>query len=310
MDVIVVGEVVLDRVHAPDGTVTEIPGGSPANVAVALQRAGVATSLRARLSRDAAGRQLKAHLLSVGIDLHDAPDVDEPALVVDVVISSTGVPAYTFHVQGAADLQWTDDELSAAIPPGTQVIHTGSLAASMQPAGPRIRNWAVRTHLPITYDINVRPSLWSEDADRIATVHEVDAWVRCASIIKASDEDIASLYPDTTWQRWAEHASEGRLLVVTCGADGCRVWRDGSELATIPADNVDVIDTVGAGDTFMAWLIRGVLQRAADTHQDLPQALTSLSADALAGIATRATRAAGITCSRRGCDPPSAAEVS
>lgn len=303
------GEAVLDRVHAPDGTVAEIPGGSPANVAVALQRAGVTTSLRARLSRDAAGRLLKQHLLDNGVDLRDAPDVDEPALVVDVAISPWGVPAYTFHVHGAADLQWTDHELSAPIPAGTQVIHTGSLAASMQPAGPRIRDWAVHANLPISYDINVRPSLWSEDADRIATATEVDAWIRCASIVKASDEDIASLYPDTTWQQWAERTSESRLVVITCGADGCSVWRDGMELARVPADIVDVIDTVGAGDTFMAWLIRGVLQRAADTHQDLREALRSMSADAIAEIATLASRAAGITCSRRGCDPPSAADL-
>lgn len=310
MTVIVVGEAVLDRVRALDGQVTEVPGGSPANVAVALQRAGVSTTLRARLSRDPAGRVLHAHLRANDVDLRDAPEVDDPALVVEAVISATGVPAYTFHLDRAADLHWTAEELAQPVPPTARLIHTGSLAASMTPSGPRIRAWATTTGLPISYDINVRPSVWSSSSDREATAEQVAAWVSHACLIKASDEDIAALHPEQTWQEWAAQNSHGRLIVITLGAEGSSAWRDGAECARVAGERVDVVDTVGAGDTFMAWLVAGVLDQVADaTVSEIPQALIALSDDVIAQIMHRAGAAAAITCSRRGCNPPFGDEV-
>jgi fructokinase len=299
MRVTVVGEAVLDRVRTADGQVTEVPGGSPANVALALARAGVHASLRARFSTDRSGRLLREHLQSEGVDLSAAIDTDDPALIVDADISATGSPTYTFHLEGAADFRWSADELHQAIPDGTRFLHTGSLAATTSPGAEVIRTWATSTGVPISYDVNVRPGVWAHDQDRERTAAQVSEWARAAVILKASDEDIENLMPNHSWQDWAGLMSHGRIVVITCGGDGAHVWREGRAILHVHPEPVQVVDTVGAGDTFMAWLLASL------EHDDV----LALDTDELEAVTRRAVRAAAITCTRRGCDPPTRREM-
>jgi fructokinase len=300
MRVTVVGEAVLDRVRTAEGHVTEVPGGSPANVALALARAGVATSLRARFSTDPAGLLLRRHLESEGVDLSASVATADPALIVDADIGASGSPTYTFHLDGAADFRWTADELQAPLPPATRFLHTGSLAATMQPGADVIRTWARSTGAPISYDVNVRPSVWADDSDRRQAALAVTEWVHLAAVVKASDEDIECLMPGRSWQDWAAEVSVGRVVVITCGGDGAHVVRDGHVIAHVRPTPVEVVDTVGAGDTFMAWLL-AALAPADD--------LMTLDVRSLEAAALTAVKAAAITCTRRGCNPPTAAEM-
>jgi fructokinase len=300
MRVTVVGEAVLDRVRTADGQITEVPGGSPANVALGLTRAGVEASLRARFSLDRSGRLLRQHLLTEGVNLSASIDTDDPALIVDADISATGSPTYTFHLEGAADFRWTAGELDPVVPHGTRFLHTGSLAATMPPGAEVIRDWAMSTGIPISYDVNVRPGVWTGDSDRLQTAEHVAAWVQAATVVKASDEDIENLMPQTSWHDWAVLISHGRVVIITCGSDGAYVLREGQTVAHVRPQPVQVVDTVGAGDTFMAWLLRSLAEA--------PDALT-LDATALTEATRTAVTAAAITCTRRGCDPPTLHEM-
>lgn len=306
MRVTVVGELVLDRFRAADGSVEDVAGGSPANVALALHRAGVTSDLRARFSTDPAGRFLKNYLSTQGVNLAHAIDTDDRALIFLATVAADGSATYDFDLAGAADFQWTADEL-APVEPGTTLIHAGSLGAGIKPGGAVIRSWAVSQNVAISYDVNARPAAWSSEEDRYDNAGEVQQWCNVASLIKASDEDIENLLPTTHWQAWAAAQSEqdaphgtpgaGKTVVITRGGDGAIAFRNGTVIAETTPTPVEVIDTVGAGDTFMAWLIDGYITHGFTAAGEIQRTLDI------------AARAAAINCTRRGCNPPARDEV-
>lgn len=299
----VVGEVVIDRFLHPDGSMSDVPGGSAANTALALQRAGVETALRARFSTDDAGQALKAINAAAGLDLSAAPDASEPASVVMVRTAADGQPEYVFCVAGAADWNWTADELASPLPHGTQLVHFGSIAAVWQPGADRMRAWvaSLDPRPLISFDPNARPA--AADTDALATEMRagIEAWIPLADFVKVSDEDLRWIAPgaseDVTAAAWSQHTN---FVVMTRGADGASVFVDGHLAFNIPGVPTDVVDTVGAGDTFMAWLIRGVLTGL--ETQSLSQLARNTSE--LRSIVQLAARAAAVTVSRRGCNPP------
>ena len=304
----VIGEVVIDRFIHPDGSVTDVPGGSAANTAIALHRAGVDTSLRARFSRDAAGRALRTHSAAEGLDLAAAPDVDDPASIVEIRLAADGQPAYVFHLADAADWRWTSAELATPLPPGTSLVLAGSLAAVLEPGASRIRSWlASLSERPlIAFDPNARPAAITDEAEAARVRESVADWCRIADFIKVSDEDLRWLSPGVPESEQAAAWSRGTgFVVMTRGGAGAAVYVNGSLVVDVPAESIEVVDTVGAGDTFMAWLIRGVLTACTERPlRDLAQ-----DTAALRDIVATAGRAAAITCSRRGCNPPRLSEV-
>ncbi len=304
----VIGEVVVDRFFHADGTVTDVAGGSSANTAIALQRAGVDTSLRARFSRDDAGRALRAHNAAEGLDLTAAPDVDDPASIVEVRLAADGQPSYLFRLAGAADWQWTADELAAPLPSGTGLVHVGSLASVLEPGATRMRDWllALPARPLVSFDPNARPAAAASDVEAEHMRAGVAAWAAVADFIKVSDEDLRWLSPGVPEHEQAAQWSRNTgFVVMTRGGDGSALYVDGQHVLDVPATVVAVVDTVGAGDTFMAWLIRGVLDACETrTLHDLAH-----DADAMRAIITTAGRAAAITCSRRGCNPPRPSEL-
>ncbi len=305
----VIGEVVIDRFIYSDGTIVDVPGGSAANTAIALHRSGVDTALRARFSEDSAGRTLRAHVAAEHLDLTAAPDVDEPASVVEVRPAADGQPAYVFHLEGAADWHWTASELATPLPVGTALVHAGSLAAVLEPGSTQIRAWLKSlTQRPlVSFDPNARPAAATSEADAAVMRAGVEAWCSIADFIKVSDEDLRWLAPNTAEAvkaaEWSQHTG---FVVMTRGAAGAAVFVDGRLAFEVASQSVAVIDTVGAGDTFMAWLIKGVLEALQTQTLDV----LAHNHDALHAIVERAGRAAAINCSRRGCDPPFRTEVS
>lgn len=308
MKATVIGEVVIDRFFHADGSVVDVAGGSSANTAIALQRSGIDTALRARFSVDDAGRTLRAHNAAQQLDLSAAPDVEDAASIVEVRLAADGQPSYVFRLAGAADWQWTADELATPLPPGTALVHTGSLASVLEPGGSRIREWltALEPRPLVSFDPNARPAAAGSAAEAQAMREGAEAWCQIADFIKVSDEDLRWLAPnESEYEHAAQWSRSTAFVVVTRGAEGAAVFVDGTLAFEVPGETVDVVDTVGAGDTFMAWLIKGVLEATAS------QTVHTLAHDhdRLRAIVTTAGRAAAINCSRRGCNPPYADEL-
>jgi fructokinase len=306
----VVGEALIDLVPAGEGRLFEAaPGGSPANVAVGLARLGVPVYLAARIADDLLGRRIRAHLADNGVDLSFAVRAHEPTSLAIVALGAHGAPEYDFRVDGTADWQWTDAELSVLPAADTVAIHTGSLAATLLPGAEPLARLAERAaaRVTVSYDPNCRPLLMGDvDAARA----RIERLIALTDVVKASAEDLAWLYPGLApadiAERWLGFGPA--LTAITLGADGVVAVGGGAGRVWRPGRPVQVVDTVGAGDAFTAALLEGLYGR------DLlgaarRETLHGLPAATLAEVLDRAVRAAALTCARRGAEPPTLTEL-
>jgi fructokinase len=307
--VAVAGEVITDLVPADgEGVFRAAPGGSPGNVAVGLARLGVRARMLARLSDDVLGRRLRAHLEANGVDLTHAVHAAEPSSLAIVVLQPDGSAAYDFRVDGTADWQWTDVEVADAVD-GVEALHVGSLALTTPPGGAVLRRLAARAAADVTvsFDPNVRHLLMGPREEVLAVVHEL---LGVVDVVKASDEDVAWLEPGRTpAEVAAEWQSRGpALVVVTRGGDGAVAAGASAGPLSRPGLAVDVADTVGAGDSFMAALLAGLARRGL-LGAEHRAALRALSADDVGDLVDQCVEVSAITCSRPGADPPRLAEL-
>lgn len=293
----------IDLLPTEPSTYTARPGGSPANTAVALARLGSEVLLLARLSGDVFGQQLREHLARNGVDLSLAIRAAEPSGVAVVTRDAAGSASYRFALDGAADWQWTPQELGD-LPSSVVAVHAGSLTLGRAPGATVVERWLAkqRAGCTISIDPNLRPGLMpSVDVAR----EQVARWLALADVFKASTEDVQLLHPGgdpvEVAQSWS--TAGPALIVLTAGAKGVIAVSRGAVLR-LPAESVEVVDTVGAGDTFTA----GLLHALAKTGR-LGGRLVGLDEAVVLTALRYASRAAGITCSRVGADPPTAAEV-
>ena len=302
MRVVVAGEAVVDLVSAGERSWTSHPGGSPANVAVGLARLGVPTGLLARLSGDAFGRMLRAHLAGAGVDLSVAVDADEPSTLAVASLDAAGVATYDFWVEGTADWQWSPEELQ--VPDGVAALHTGSMALELDPGASHLLDLLERLQgqVLLSYDPNVRLARRGDRETGLAAVEEVVALV---DVVKASSEDLAWLLPgvplEQVLQRWRDLGPA--LVVVTDGGEGALALGPGGLQRVAPVP-VDVVDTVGAGDAFTSGLLAGL-----DDAGLLDRTALDAAPD-VRGPLELAARVAAVTCGRPGAAPPRRAELS
>lgn len=301
----VVGESLVDVVaRSGRDELTVHPGGSPANVAVALSRLGQRAALVTQIGADDYGALIRAHLAANGVELILAAPARGPTSQARATLDAGGSATYEFR------LRWEVRDLRVAA--GSAALHTGSLGVMLAPGGQHVLRLAEsacrRGELVTSYDPNVRPSA---TPDRRVAAMTAERAAACAHIVKMSDEDLAFLYPGTTpRQLAARFLAEGRstaLLVVTKGREGAIVATR-TALFSLPAPAVAVVDTVGAGDAFTAALLAAI----ADLGGLSPDALTRhIAADqhTLRQIVSRALGAAAFTCTRQGADPPTGAEL-
>ncbi|MDQ1744126.1 MAG: fructokinase [Pseudonocardiales bacterium] len=303
--VCVIGEALIDLVMdpatagspGPKGYLAH-PGGSPFNVAVGLARLGQPTELLGRLAGDAFGRQLRAHAEANGVDLGYAVDATEPSTLAVVSLDADRNASYDFYLTGTADWQWSAAELDR-MPADTSWIHTGSLASWTDPGAgviaDQLRRRRDRHPVAVSYDPNIRPALLP---DHGAALVRVEAMVGLADVVKASAEDLDWLYPgqdaDQVLRRWRSLGPS--VVVLTDGGRGARFLAADGEVATVPSRPVTVVDTVGAGDAFMAGLINALVR-------------SGLSAAAVPAAVAEAILVAALTCARAGANPPTAAEL-
>lgn len=302
----VIGEALVDLVDSGDhASYTAHPGGGPLNVAVGAARLGLPTALLARIATDGFGPIVRRHATDNGVDVSACPPATEQATLAVVSLDEQRRAAYSFYLTGTADWQWTEAELRD-LPPGTTFLHTGSLASWTAPGDARVADLAARARaagVVVSYDPNVRPLLLRDPA---RTRPLVERNVALSHVVKASDDDLRWLYPDT---EVAEVAADWlrlgpALVLVTSGPDGVIAYRPDAPPLARPGRSVAVVDTVGAGDAFTAGFLT-VLARRGDT----PASLSTLDDAALTTALDHGVLVATLTCGRAGADPPTAAEV-
>ena len=282
-----------------------LPGGSPSNVAIGLARLGKPTAFIGKLSNDPFGDILREHLTKNGVDLRWAARGDEPSALAFVIPSDDGGHDFAFYGDNTAEQSLTDADVPAIFPSDVTALHFGSYSL-MLGSSARAYETLMRRESGsrvISLDPNVRPALFP---NRALYRERIEGLLRYATLVKASTEDLTWLYPGEPHadiaERWLDMGPT--LIVVTLGENGA-IGLSGDSVARIAGLPVEVADTVGAGDAFMsallAWLYDGgLLER---------DALTTLSEEALTGALAYANRAAAITCTRQGANPPTRAQI-
>ena len=307
--ILVCGEALYDLFLAdsdPRGVIAidAWPGGSPFNVAVGLARLGQAVGFLSSISTDVFGEGLVGLLRREGVGDGYVLRSPAPSTLSIVGAGPHGTPHYSFRGDGAADRMISAADLPAKIT-GVSAIHVGSLATVARPIGDSLQLLVLResTNCLVSYDPNVRPTV---EPDPDVWRRAVSGLVAMSHVMKLSAEDIAFLYPgadpNTLAAQWIRAGV--RLVVLTRGELGVSAWTRGVHVR-LPAERVPVVDTVGAGDAFQAALLAGL----AETRTLSPEAIAELDDPALSRVLEFAIRAASITCSRRGADPPRRAEL-
>ncbi|MEI6648966.1 MAG: carbohydrate kinase [Actinomycetes bacterium] len=294
----VCGEVLIDLI-AHDGEKLAVVGGGPANTAKALARLGLDSHFIDGISSGAYGQKARAELLADGVKLDYALTSDKPMCTADVTLDQNGSASYIFTIDGTATFDFSHSWLPEPSTVKPAVLHIGTLVILVEPGAAILHEWAskVADFAPIVFDPNVRPSVVG---DRDLYQAAVAKWSAISSVIKVSEDDIAWLYPDRKEIDVArEWISDGvALVVITQGAHGLiGVTSEGK--VQVPGVTVEVVDTVGAGDTVGAIVVEGLLEYG----------LTNLRGEVLEKVLHRAAAAAAITCSRAGAKPPTRAEI-
>lgn len=304
----VCGEMVADLIEQPDGTLHPVAGGSPANTALACARLGAEVEFLGRFGNDVFGERARARLVDNGVGLHASVDAAEPSTLAVATTDDAGHASYAFWTSGTADWQWTDDELAGAPDPSARAVHTASVASWTPPGAEAIIAMLARARSVgclVSYDPNIRPALMREESPEL-----IRAALSTAHVVKVSDEDVVALHPGAdpveSARAWLDLGPS--LVVVTAGGDGARAMRRGHEDVVVPSADVVVADTIGAGDTFTAGLLTALLDLL-PVGTDPATSLAQLTDDDVATALRAAAAAAGITVTRAGCDPPTAAEL-
>ena len=294
MSIWVCGEVLIDIL--PNGAVV---GGGPANTAKALARLGYDVDFIDGISTDAYGVSARKELSRDGVGLNLSLTSDKPTCTATVTLDSKGSAQYEFLIDGTATFDFNASWLPDPSMLKPSVLHIGTLVTIIEPGASVLFDWAVQVgeFAPIVFDPNIRPSVM---ADREKYALAVEKWVGISSVVKVSDVDINWLYPDQSLDQVAHRwiAAGVNCVVITRGAHGLIGF---TELGMEEVDGVkvDVIDTVGAGDTVGAIVVEGIIKHS----------VHGLQRHVLNEVLHKAAVAAGITCSRAGAQPPRTHEL-
>jgi fructokinase len=294
----VCGEVLIDLI--PDGQERKVVvGGGPANTAKALAKLGITTQFIEGISSDQYGQMALKELQQDGVLLDYVKFSDKPTCLAIVSLSPAGGATYEFVIDETATFDFAHSWLPDPFKLKPALLHIGTLVTAIEPAASVLHEWAskVAEVAPIVFDPNIRPAVMD---NRDLYVAAVEKWVAISSAVKVSDDDLNWLYPDqaidSVVNRWL---SDGvALVVVTFGGNGLTGFTSEGKVE-VGAVKVDVIDTVGAGDTVGAVLVEAIIEKG----------LANLNGDNLKATLARAAKAAAITCSRSGAKPPSKLEI-
>ena len=294
MSIWVCGEVLIDLIPGTDGVRVPHVGGGPANTAKALARLGHDVQFIDGISNDQYGVMSRKELIDDEVKLDLALKSEKPTCLAIVSLAENGGASYEFEIDGTATFDFSLDWLPDPSRYKPNVLHIGTLVTVIQPGADVLYDWAIRVaeFAPIVFDPNIRPAVMgNRDKYQMA----VEKWAAISSVIKVSDDDMAWLYPDEKYQdvaqRWITDGAA--LVVITRGADGLLgITADGA--VEVPGVKIEVADTVGAGDTVGAIIVEAMVEKG----------ILNLTDEVLKATLHRAAVAAGITCSRKGAQPP------
>jgi len=303
--ILISGEALIDLIpdREAEGRYDAVKGGSPYNVAIGLARLGGGVSFLSRLSADANGENLAAALAQAGVDLSLAARDSRPTTLAFVMrgTAQTG-SRYSFYLDATSfDGEWP---FPAVWPAGARHLHVGSISALDARHGERVvaALERARSVASTSFDPNVRPLV---TPDRAAVAALAERQARLVRFVKASEEDLAWLYPgrsvEESLRAWADMGPA--FCIATLGPAGALAYVGGERLEVAPR-RVEVVDTVGAGDSFMSSLLF-----AMDRDGALGAGAPKPTRQQLGAWADFAARASALTCARKGSDPPTLAEV-
>lgn len=296
---VVIGESLVDLVWAAGAASPQaVAGGSPANVAVGLHRLGRPVTLVTCWGDDPPGVLVERHLRETGAELVRVPSRSGRTTIALAYLDASGAASYQFLPA------W--DPVEIPVPEDAVLLHTGSLAAVLSPGAEQVRaaclGFRSRPGAVVALDLNVRPSV-EPDHRRYRTI--LEELVRVADLVKASDEDLAWLWPERSPEESAQEllALGPRLAVVTRGGAGA-VGITADARVQVSAPPTRVVDTIGAGDSFQAALLSALLEGHEGSGVRLP-----LTAAELEPVLQRAVVAGALATTRAGAQPPTTAEL-
>ena len=301
MKVVCFGEALIDFKATGPLAFQGFVGGSPLNVTLAVARLGTPVALAAQVSDDLFGDAIVAHLEANGID-RSLVLRDPAPTTLAFVAESGGDVEFSFIGEGAADTRY-NPRPRPELPESVAFLEFGSISLLREPGATAIREViaAHRSRCAVIFDPNVRPALIP---DKTAYVPRLEAALQLAHLVKVSAQDLHWLYPGedllTSAEGWLEHGPEA--IVVTQGGERATLVRRGERLE-VPVPQVQVVDTVGAGDTFMGALLVRLTERGATGD------FGALSEDTWRDALAFAAAAAALNCTRPGADPPTRAEL-
>lgn len=305
MSFLVCGEALIDLIKQQDSSWIAHNGGGPMNTAKALAQLGLPTQFLGRISKDNFGQNLLTELASYDVGVKHVVAAPEPTSLAAVEVDSGGAASYSFYLNETSNFNWQLNELPTDVSM-YQAIHIGTLALVMPPGDAVLFDWLKNLqNVPIVMiDLNVRPSVIS---DKTHYSEKLAPWIAQANILKVSEDDLDFLYPNQGWQEVAHQllaTFKLSLIAVTLGSGGAALVTP-KIIVFENAPAVQVIDTVGAGDTFSAGLLFKLYEYGALDHQTLE----ILSNEDLQASLHFAVNAAALSCTKTGAVPPTRAEV-
>lgn len=298
---LVVGEALIDIVVEGQQR-REHVGGSPANVAIGLAQLDHAADLLTHIGRDERGQRITEHLAAAAVHLANGSDTAHHTPTATAHVDTAGVATYDF------DLAWDIPDVDTT---NSTHVHTGSIAATLEPGASHVLALVqqARPTATISYDPNLRPTIMGEPHDVRSRVEEL---VGLADVVKVSDEDLNWLYADTPVSQvarlWGQLGPS--VVVVTQGPQGALVVVPATgEEAVLPAAHAEVVDTVGAGDSFMAGLLSGLLDAGLLGDHGAREALRTSRLVGIRPAVERALATAHWTIERAGAAAPTRSDL-
>lgn len=302
--ILAIGEALIDVVtpaNDPDNR-KEIPGGSPANVAMTLGRLGRPVALQTWIGNDAYGDMIAEHFAASKVYITPESRGATRTTTANALLNEKGAATYTF------DMEWAP-VAPIAVSPLARIVEAGSISAVVKPGAHAVLDALIsaRQHALITYDPNARPSIMGtpEEAWRA-----VSRFVAVSDVVKVSDEDIAWLTNDrpldevvTEWLNMGP-----QLVIVTRGGEGAVARTSSGVVCESVPEPVTVVDTVGAGDSFMGAILDAMWELGFH-GAEARHSLRSLTEEQVRTILARATAVSAVTVSRAGANPPWADEL-
>lgn len=295
--IVVAGEALIDRILRPDGATLEVPGGGPFNTARAIARLALPVAFLGSLSTDSYGVDLRGVLTADGVDLSFVRTTDAPTTIATAEIDARGSATYRFETIGTSAPLLDQAAIEAAMATRPAALHVGTLGLVLEPMASALASAVdiVGPETLVMIDPNCRSAA---NADRRAYVERMLATFGRADVVKASREDLTYLWPETPIVGAIDRilAAGVRVVLVTDGSRPVVCATPGFAFE-LPVPEVDVIDTVGAGDAFGG----GFLAR----WMELGHSRDGLADEsALRDAVGCAVEVASLTCQREGADPP------